>query len=66
MAVIFASLETYKMSCYGQDVLFPAQMNTGFPACIARKVKITLILHYYTETVLLMFQFCTTDVMIIG
>ena len=31
MAVIFASLETYKLSCYGQDVMFPAQNEHGFP-----------------------------------
>ena len=42
-----------RMSC------FPHKMNTDFPACIARKVKIMLILHYYTETV------CSVDVSVL-
>ena len=31
LAVIFALLETYKLSCYCQDAMCPARVEHGFP-----------------------------------
>ena len=42
--MIFASLETYKLSCYCQDVMFPAQNEHGFPRmhCEKREIMSTV------------------------
>ena len=46
--------------------MFPAQSEHGSPRmhCEKGEIMFKLILHYYSETVLLSFQICTTDMLI--